>query len=136
MVSDAEPLRVLVVDDEQSIRLLLRRWVERSLDDAQVFEAEDGLQALEKITEDGADIVITDLKMPVLSGTDLLTLLHADPRRSRMEVLVATQMASEKTSGWRQIAARALNAPIEAPVTTTSRLSSLQSARMAGTTSR
>lgn len=96
MVGESEPLQVLIVDDEPSIRLLLRRWVERSVE-ADVAEAEDGLQALEKISESRVDLLITDLKMPVLNGTDLLTLLQADPRRSRMEVLVATQVAGEET---------------------------------------
>ena len=45
------------------------------------------------------------------------------------------QIALEKTSGWRQRIASALNAPIEAPAVTISMSGARQSARIAGTTS-
>ena len=48
----------------------------------------------------------------------------------------AKQIAFEKTSGWRQIAASALNAPIDAPAAITSMSGALQSERMSGITSR
>ena len=44
-------------------------------------------------------------------------------------------MASRNSSGWRQIDATELKAPIDAPATETSIVSSLQSLRIAGTTS-
>ena len=95
MVESSSPIQVLIVDDEPSICLLLRRWVERGIG-AEVSEASDGLKALEKVAEGRTDMIITDLNMPVLNGTDMLTLLQADPRRRQMEVLVATQVAGEK----------------------------------------
>ncbi|MEZ5362393.1 MAG: response regulator [Bryobacterales bacterium] len=94
MSADLNPIEILIVDDEPSIRLLLKRWIERSLT-AKVREAADGLQALEAIAEGGVEMVISDINMPVLNGIEMLSLLHADPSRKRIEVLVASQVANE-----------------------------------------
>ncbi len=95
MIDTPTPIQVLVVEDEPSIRLLLRRWIERSLN-AEVEEAADGLEALEIIAKGKAELIITDLNMPVLNGTDMLTLLQTDPRRRSLELLVVTQVAGEE----------------------------------------
>lgn len=95
MSADLHPIEILVVDDEPSIRLLLKRWIERSLK-AKVREASDGLQALEQVSQGGVEMVISDINMPVLNGIDMLSLLQADPSRKRMEVLIASQVSAEE----------------------------------------
>lgn len=95
MSGDAQPIEILVVDDEPSIRLLLKRWIERSMT-AHVREASDGLQALEEISQGGVELVISDINMPVLNGIDMLTLLQADPSRKGLELLVASHVANEE----------------------------------------
>ncbi|MCP3919268.1 MAG: sigma-54-dependent Fis family transcriptional regulator [bacterium] len=67
---DLSQLRVLVVDDEADIRLGLRRLA-TSLG-AEVSDAEDGVAALEQLVQSGADVVLTDLMMPRMSGAELL----------------------------------------------------------------
>ena len=54
--------RILVVDDEASIRTMLRSILERS--GHQVSEAENGKDALEKYRDAAADAVIVDVFMP------------------------------------------------------------------------
>ncbi len=74
--------RVLVVDDERSIRLALGRYMRRKGWD--VDEAEDGEAALGLLNAappDGYDLVITDLRMPVLSGFEVHDWLAAQPAR-------------------------------------------------------
>jgi DNA-binding NtrC family response regulator len=63
-------LTILVVDDEKNIREGLREAL--ALDGYEVLIAEDGAQALDTITKGDVDLIITDLKMPRLSGEDLL----------------------------------------------------------------
>jgi CheY-like chemotaxis protein len=61
-----------VVDDERSIRLALGRYLRRN--GWEVDEAEDGgtaLSLLQKAPVDGYDLVITDLRMPVVSGFEV-----------------------------------------------------------------
>lgn len=93
-MTQAEPLRILLVDDEPSARTLLRRWIERNLT-ATVYEAEDGLQALEAVAEHSIELVVSDVSMPVLDGIELLRLLRTDPAWERLEVLMVSHVAAE-----------------------------------------
>ncbi len=61
--------RILVVDDERSVLQLLSDLL--SSRGHQVEVAEDGRTALERIQSGGIDLVITDVKMPVMGGQEL-----------------------------------------------------------------
>ena len=63
-------LNILVVDDEKNIREGLGKALE--LEGYEVFLAADGLEALSHIDRGVVDLVIADLKMPKLSGEELL----------------------------------------------------------------
>src|SRR5438045_8655546 len=62
--------RVLVVDDEQSLRKILAATLQREGYEVQV--ACDGEEALAALDRDGADVVVTDLVMPKMDGLSLL----------------------------------------------------------------
>lgn len=62
--------KILVVDDEQIIRESLSYVL--SKEDYQVDEAENGIAAYEKLLETTYDLVLTDLEMPGMKGTELL----------------------------------------------------------------
>ena len=62
--------RVLVVDDEQSLRKVLAATLQREGYEVQV--AVDGEEALAALDRDGADVVVTDLVMPKMDGLSLL----------------------------------------------------------------
>lgn len=59
-------LTVLVVDDFDDTRLLLRTWLERR--GFRVVEAENGLQAIDQAATEAPDLIIMDLQMPELDG--------------------------------------------------------------------
>ena len=61
--------RVLVVDDNEKIRTLIRRMLKRL--PVQVKEAEDGEQALFLHEHETYDLIVTDLVLPGMSGIDL-----------------------------------------------------------------
>lgn len=67
--------RVLVVDDEENIRLVLRTFLRRQGYEVEV--AEGGEEALGLVDSFGPDIVITDVRMPRVGGLDLLSTLKA-----------------------------------------------------------
>jgi DNA-binding NtrC family response regulator len=69
-VSDLSGLRLLVVDDENDIRMGLRLLLEPLGCDVDV--AESGREALSILEDRGADLVLSDLQMPGMSGTELL----------------------------------------------------------------
>jgi CheY-like chemotaxis protein len=64
---------ILLVDDEEIVRRLLRRTLER--DGYDVEEAVNGRQALALYEEQPADLVITDVAMPEMNGFDLIEAL-------------------------------------------------------------
>ncbi len=68
--SELSGLSVLVVDDEEDIRRGLRLLIEAL--GAQVRIASDGQEALHQLEKEPADIVLTDLMMPRMPGTELL----------------------------------------------------------------
>jgi two-component system, response regulator YesN len=66
-------VRVLVVDDEPLMLRNVRRMVEQAHKSFKVVgEAYDGEEALKKIEELSPDVVITDIKMPVMDGLELI----------------------------------------------------------------
>lgn len=69
-------IRVVLVDDAEDLRHLLRMVLERDDRLAVVGEAGDGETALEVIAEAGPDLVVLDLAMPVMDGWDVLDRLR------------------------------------------------------------
>ncbi len=63
---------VLIADDNQSIRRVLRSVLEKDAECTVCGEAENGLVALQKIKELQPDLVVLDFSMPVLNGIEVL----------------------------------------------------------------
>jgi len=78
---------VLVVDDEPAVRFTLRAILED--EGVSVEEAGDGLAALDQVQRGGIDLVLTDLRMPVLDGLGLLDALASTPSAPRAIVITA-----------------------------------------------
>ncbi|MBB1139999.1 sigma-54 dependent transcriptional regulator [Myroides sp. WP-1] len=64
--------KILIVEDESAIRRVLIRILEEESSDYKVDGAEDGAEGLQKITQEDYDLVISDIKMPKMSGDELL----------------------------------------------------------------
>ncbi len=75
MTSDAAGIRVLVVDDDRAVREALSRTLEKL--GFEVLIAEDGQAGLDRLRQGGVHIVLADLKMPRLSGQELLSATKA-----------------------------------------------------------
>lgn len=78
--------KVLIVDDELDILQLLSAHLTHK--GYEVATARNGWEALEALERQGADIVITDMRMPGMSGTDLLRQVRE--RKPEIEVIVLT----------------------------------------------
>ena len=63
--------RVLIADDEESMRTLVARAI--AMDGHEIVTAQDGAEALEILTRDGGafDLLLTDIQMPVMDGIAL-----------------------------------------------------------------
>jgi CheY-like chemotaxis protein len=80
--------KILIVDDESSMRFLLRVIFERA--GYEVLEAHHGAAALERVKESRPNLVVTDLMMPVMNGRDLVGRLRADPETASIPILLIT----------------------------------------------
>jgi two-component system response regulator AtoC len=79
--------RVLVVDDEESLRLVLRTFLKRQ--GYQVEVADNGETALAMVESFGPDFILTDVRMPKMGGLDLLQTLKAKGDEATVIVMSA-----------------------------------------------
>ena len=63
-------MKILIVDDEQGIREVIKEYC--LLENYQVLEAENGLQAIEMVKTNDVDIIVLDIMMPKLDGYSAL----------------------------------------------------------------
>jgi two-component system, OmpR family, response regulator MprA len=90
------PSRVLIADDDPSIRRLLSMSLR--LCGFQVIEARNGREALIEMGGGNADVVLLDLMMPEVSGWDVLRARSADPSLQRIPVIVMTATNERKVT--------------------------------------
>ena len=87
--------RILVVDDAISIRQTLALTLEKH--GYQVFQAEDGVDALEQLQRSpGVQVIVCDLEMPRMNGFEVLSQIARDPALSKIPVVILTSRRSEK----------------------------------------
>lgn len=77
---------ILIVDDDNSTRLLLRKFLE--LDGHTILEASNGLQGLDIFNKTSPDIIITDIVMPIMEGITFVRELRK--KDQKIPVIVMT----------------------------------------------
>jgi DNA-binding response OmpR family regulator len=95
--ADREPqatTRVLVVEDEQDIALLIKHTLERG-GRAQADIVVSGDAALRAVVERAPDIVILDLNIPVLNGMEVCRILRGRPDTAHVPIIMLTARSSE-----------------------------------------
>jgi two-component system chemotaxis response regulator CheY len=88
-------MRVLVVDDDETMRALMRRTLER-LGFDQIYLAKDGAAALELAKSQLPDVIIADYDMPVMHGLQLLKAVRLDPTLASCGVIMLSGIANEE----------------------------------------
>lgn len=83
--------RIIIADDSETARMFIRRCLEIvGLRDAQFFEAANGRDALQLAKEQPADLLVSDLNMPVMDGVTLLKWVKTSPKLVQLPVLIIT----------------------------------------------
>jgi CheY-like chemotaxis protein len=85
--------KILVIDDEATIRTVIRRTLERA--GHTVSEAGDGEIGLKRVKEELPDLVITDLIMPEREGIETIQVLRSDYPTLRILAISGTGPAAE-----------------------------------------
>ncbi|NBR13959.1 MAG: response regulator, partial [Crocinitomicaceae bacterium] len=69
-------MKVLIIDDERSIRRALKEILE--FEECTVLEAENGKEGLDIAKSNALDLIFCDIKMPIMDGTEVLDALIAE----------------------------------------------------------
>lgn len=80
--------RILIVDDESSLRTLVRANLE--VDGLEVSEAVDGIEAMNMLQESKPDLILLDIMMPGKDGIEVLEELAADENLRKIPVILLT----------------------------------------------
>ena len=87
-----EPYKILVVDDEPDVVMLIARTLETEGFD--VISAYDGISALDLAEAESPDLVLLDIMMPMMSGYEVCQQLKANPRTEAIPVVCVTSAHS------------------------------------------
>ncbi len=83
--------RVLIVDDSPAMRKFIRRVIEVSgFDCSQQLEASNGREALDVLSREWVDLILTDINMPVMNGEQFIRELEKDETLRQVPVLVVS----------------------------------------------
>jgi two-component system chemotaxis response regulator CheY len=91
-------LDVLIVDDSAAIRKILHRvLLQTNLSLGRVHEANDGMEALERMRTESVSLVLSDINMPNMDGLEFLKAMKANPAWQNVPVMmVTTEGAQDK----------------------------------------
>lgn len=81
-------LKVLTVDDSKTIRMIVKKAFNPY--DCELFEAENGVEGLSLAGREKPDLIVLDITMPVMTGTEMLEKLKADPLLRNIPVIMLT----------------------------------------------
>ena len=86
------PQKILIVDDEEPLRLLVRATLEDESGEGryEIIEAADGNEALEVARRERPELVLLDIQMPGLSGLEVCKMLKDDPATSDLMIVMLT----------------------------------------------
>jgi CheY-like chemotaxis protein len=82
------PRVALVVDDSMLVRHCVSRYLEHR--GFVITTASNGLEALERLTQLKADLIVTDMQMPQMDGRQLITELQKNADHARIPIIVVT----------------------------------------------
>lgn len=86
-------MKVLIVDDNATIRVIVKRFLEPL--GLKVIEAGDGQQAILQLHEDSPDLLILDINMPQVDGLEVLEHMKRTPAISQIPVIILTADSTE-----------------------------------------
>ena len=109
--SDADPLRVLVVDDEESMRHFLSRALKRQA--FVVTAVADGEAALGALTAEAFDVMLTDVRMPGMDGRELFSKALEVSPGTRTVIMTAYGSVKDAITAMEQGAESYLAKPFE-----------------------
>ncbi|MGC8492761.1 MAG: response regulator [Syntrophobacteraceae bacterium] len=88
-------LAVMVVDDFATMRRIVKNIL-RDMEFKEIFEAENGAEALGLLKTNKVDLIVSDWNMPVMTGIELLKQVRADEKYKALPFLLVTAEAQKE----------------------------------------
>ncbi len=89
-------IKVLVVEDSLSTRSMIRSIIEDMGEEYNVFEAQNGFEALKILPTENFKLIVTDINMPDINGLELINFLRTTPRYKNTPVIIVSTEKTEK----------------------------------------
>jgi len=71
-------MKIIILDDSMTVRIILESYLEDlGIDDDEMFSFENGNDAVKFIEENGADIIFSDINMPIMNGFEFARIIFA-----------------------------------------------------------
>lgn len=91
----ASTLRVMIVDDDEDMRKLLRRTLER-MGFSQIYTAKDGSEGLELARSQRPDVIVSDYDMPNMHGLQFLKAVREEPALAKTAFVMLSGVANDR----------------------------------------
>lgn len=85
----------LVVEDSPTMRQLITFALKR-IPGSKVVEANDGIDALKKLSQNKVDLILTDINMPIMDGLKLVSMVRNDPAFKNIPIIIITTEGAEE----------------------------------------
>lgn len=85
----------LVVEDSPTMRQLITFALKR-IPGSKVIEANDGIDALKKLSTQKFDIILTDINMPIMDGLKLVSMVRNDPVHKAIPIVIITTEGADE----------------------------------------
>ena len=89
--------RILVVEDDNSLSVLLRLIMKVQQDDWDVSSAATGLEALSQVEKSKPDLILLDIMMPEMDGLEVARRLHGDERYRHPKIVILSALSDPDT---------------------------------------
>lgn len=91
------PRDVLIVDDSDTIRRIVKRTMEMAgLDVGEVYEAANGIEALAQLNDHPVAAMLVDINMPTMNGIQLLTRMKQSERLKDIPIVIVSTEGSQR----------------------------------------
>ena len=85
----------LVVEDSPTMRQLISFALKR-IPGSSIVEANDGIDALKKLSTQKFDIILTDINMPIMDGLKLVSMVRNDPAHKAIPIVIITTEGADE----------------------------------------
>ncbi|MCK5520812.1 MAG: response regulator [Candidatus Marinimicrobia bacterium] len=89
-------LNILIVDDSSTVRSVLKKTLDLAqIPAGEIFEAENGRDALQILDDNWIDLVFADINMPIMGGIEMVEKMEENGLMKTIPVIVVTTEGSQ-----------------------------------------